>query len=82
MSWHRPDNIRLIVDSLHALEFIDEILVWNNNPRIQLSFSLPRGPSDRIAEEPRLAARYLCAAQAHHELQLGIGSQIAFSWSG
>ena len=28
LSWHRPDNIRLIVDSLHALEFIDEILVW------------------------------------------------------
>jgi GT2 family glycosyltransferase len=68
LSWKRPDNIRLIVDSLHALEFIDEILVWNNNPEIELSCSLP---NVRVIQSPKnlgCAARYLCAAQARNDV--------------
>jgi hypothetical protein len=68
LSWKRPDNIRLIVDSLQALEFIDEILVWNNNPEIELSYSLP---NVRVIQSPKnlgCAARYVCAAQARNEV--------------
>ena len=68
LSWRRPDNIRLIVESLSPLEFIDEILVWNNNPEVQLSFSLPKVRVISSSENLGCAARYLCAAQARHEV--------------
>lgn len=68
LSWQRPDNIRLIVDSLSPLEFIDEILVWNNNPAVSLSFSLPKVRVINSPENLGCAARYLCAAQARNEV--------------
>lgn len=32
LNWKRPENVRLIVDSLKQLELIDDVIVWNNNP--------------------------------------------------
>ena len=66
LSWQRPDNIRLIVESLHSLEFVDEVLVWSNNPQAQLSFSLPKVRVISSLENLGCAARYLCAAQARN----------------
>lgn len=68
LSWRRPDNLRLIVESLAPLEFLDEILVWNINPEVRLSFSLPKVRVINSPENRGCAARYLCAAHARNEI--------------
>lgn len=38
LSWKRPKNIPIILRSLYHSENIDEIILWNNNPKIQLKY--------------------------------------------
>jgi len=37
LSWKRPKNIDVIVAELRRVEAVREIIVWNNNPAIQMS---------------------------------------------
>ncbi|HUA57483.1 MAG TPA: glycosyltransferase family 2 protein, partial [Verrucomicrobiae bacterium] len=38
ISWKRPQNLPVVVRALRQVPCIDEILIWNNNPRVQLEF--------------------------------------------
>lgn len=67
LSWRRPQNLPAIVRSLEPLEFIDEILVWNNDPACRLD--LP-GRKVRVIDAERnegCLGRFLCARQARNE---------------
>jgi len=66
LSWKRPRNLQLIVRSLHQLEFIDEILIWNNDPSVQLEFPGTRVRVFRSEENVLTYGRYLCARQARN----------------
>ena len=68
LSWKRPQNLQQIVDSLHGHDFIDEILVWNNNPEVHLTLV---GSKVRvIPSRSNLVCygRFACAAQARNEI--------------
>lgn len=66
LSWKRPGNLQKIVDNLERHDFIDEVLVWNNNPDVRLSL---HGRNVRVIDsrEKICYGRYLCAAEARHE---------------
>lgn len=38
LSWKRPKNIPIILSSLYRSKNIEEIILWNNNQRIQLKY--------------------------------------------
>ncbi|MCE7988992.1 MAG: glycosyltransferase family 2 protein [Caldilinea sp. CFX5] len=68
LSWKRPYNMQPIVDSLRRHDFIDEILVWNNNPEVKLAL---RGANVRVIQSPQneiCYGRYLCAREAQHNI--------------
>lgn len=68
LAWRRPDNIRRIVELLVAHEFIDEILIWRNDPSVPLHVESPKA---RIIDAPSnliCHGRFLAAAQARHSL--------------
>ena len=67
LSWKRPRNLQPIVRSLHGYEFVDEILVWNNNPRVSLKLA---GNKVRVLDSDRnmgCYGRFLCAKQAKND---------------
>jgi hypothetical protein len=39
LSWKRPTNIPRIINEILSVPFVKEVIVWNNNPKIQLDFS-------------------------------------------
>jgi glycosyltransferase involved in cell wall biosynthesis len=39
LSWKRPTNMPRIVNEILSVPFVKEIIIWNNNPEIQLEFS-------------------------------------------
>ena len=68
LSYKRPANMQPIVDSLHPLEFIDEIIVWNNNPDLTLQLE---GRKVRVINAPENSlclGRFLCAREAQHSI--------------
>ncbi|MCD4788933.1 MAG: glycosyltransferase [Bacteroidales bacterium] len=68
LSYKRPNNLQLIIDSIHDYPFIDEILVWNNNPNAKLSLL---GEKVRIIESEEnmiCYGRFLCAKNARNEV--------------
>jgi hypothetical protein len=68
LSWKRLGNLEIIVNALRQLEFIDEILVWNNNPDVCLNF---RDGKTRVIQSPDnqvCYGRFLCAAQARNSV--------------
>jgi glycosyltransferase involved in cell wall biosynthesis len=66
VSWKRPQNVRVIVEALRRVEFIDEILVWNNNPEVKLEFADAKTRVIESAENQSCYGRFLCAAQARN----------------
>ncbi|HTS71733.1 MAG TPA: glycosyltransferase [Terriglobia bacterium] len=66
LSWKRPQNLKIIVRELSQLEFIDEILVWNNNPSVRLEFSNRKTRVIECSENQSCYGRFLCAAQARN----------------
>jgi glycosyltransferase involved in cell wall biosynthesis len=68
LSWKRQHHMQAIVDSLHGLDFIDEILVWNNNAQTPLNL---RGERVRvITSEKNLLCygRFAYARLARNEI--------------
>jgi hypothetical protein len=54
LSYRRPKNMRYIVDSLLACEFVREILLSNNNPEIRIEdFLCSNDLRLRIVNQPR-----------------------------
>ncbi len=52
VNYMRPDNIPLILDSLRALDWVDEIIVWDNSPPVVREdcsvWDVPEWVSDRF----------------------------------
>jgi glycosyltransferase involved in cell wall biosynthesis len=68
LSYKRPSNLQPIVDSLHSYDFIDEILVWNNNPDIRLKL---RGSKVRVIDSKEnllCFGRFQCSQQAKNSV--------------
>lgn len=68
LSWQRPENMQLIVDSLRKEKCIDDITIWNNNPNIELSI---KGDNIRIINSPtnvKTYGRFLAAQHAKHPM--------------
>jgi hypothetical protein len=68
VSWKRPQNLQPIADSLGCYEFVDEILVWNNNPESRLRL---QGDKVRVldADENMMCyGRFLCAREARNHI--------------
>ena len=68
LSWKRPENLKRIVNSIRKLEFIDEILVWNNNPEVTLSFPYEKVRIIQSKENLMCYGRFLCAKEAKNEI--------------
>jgi GT2 family glycosyltransferase len=66
LSWKRPQNLKIIVRELSQIEFIDEILVWNNNPAVRLEFSDGKTRVIESGQNQNCYGRFLCAAQARN----------------
>ncbi len=66
LSWKRPQNLPAIVRSLRRLEFIDEILIWNNHPGVQLEIADSNTRVIQSSQNQSCYGRYLCAAQARN----------------
>lgn len=57
-----------IVDSVLAYSFIDEVVIWNNDPEVPLCL---RGENVRVVSSPRNVktfGRYLCAYHARNDV--------------
>jgi GT2 family glycosyltransferase len=66
VSWKRPQNLRAIVRTLGRLEFIDEILIWNNDPATRLEFPDSNVRVLPSSENQSCYGRFLCAAEARN----------------
>jgi hypothetical protein len=68
LSWKRPHNLPAIVADVGRHPFIDEILIWNNDPSVRLEFGDPRV---RVLESPEnlvCHGRFLCALEARNSV--------------
>lgn len=68
LSYKRPWNLQPIVDSLHPYNFVDEILVWNNNPEVKLTLSGDKVRVLNSRENTICLGRFLCAKQARNRI--------------
>jgi glycosyltransferase involved in cell wall biosynthesis len=66
VSWKRPQNLPTIVQALRRVECIDEILIWNNNPRVKLELSESNTRVIQSSENLSCYGRFVCAAQARN----------------
>jgi len=66
VSWKRPQNLPVIVQALRRVDFIDEILIWNNNPEVHLQISDSNTRVIQSDENQSCYGRFLCAAQARN----------------
>lgn len=68
LSWKRPHNIARIVARLRQCKFIDDILIWNNNPEITLVIEVKGVQIISSDQNCVTYGRYLCAQQAKHSI--------------
>jgi hypothetical protein len=66
LSWKRPYNLPAILHTLRRLEFIDEILIWNNDPSTRLEFDDGHTRILQASENLSCYGRFLCAAAARN----------------
>lgn len=68
LSWKRPQNLPKIVEHLRRHDFIDEILVWNNDPGCDLQLD---GDDVRVIDAPEnlyCYGRFLCVREAKNAI--------------
>lgn len=68
LSYKRPHNIQHIVNSLHGYSFIDEIIVWNNNPEIKLALQGDKVKVINSNKNVLCYGRFLCIKEAKNEI--------------
>ena len=66
LSFRRPANLTRIVAQLDGLDFIDEILVWNNAPQTPLHLPSRKARVLTGSGNEGCKARFTCAAQARN----------------
>jgi glycosyltransferase involved in cell wall biosynthesis len=68
LSYKRMENVQRIVDALLACDFLDEVVVSNNNPEVRMADHLRiRSPRVRVIDQPTR-----CFASIRFELALGL----------
>lgn len=68
LSWKRPQNLPVIIATLREFDFINEILVWNNNPELRLEVDDPITRVIDSEDNAMCYGRFLCAAQARNRV--------------
>ncbi|QDT40357.1 SPBc2 prophage-derived glycosyltransferase SunS [Gimesia alba] len=68
LSWKRPDNLGQIISHLRQYAFIDDILIWNNNPEIHLEIDIAGVHVIQADQNLVTYGRFLCAQQAQHPI--------------
>jgi hypothetical protein len=68
LSWRRPHNLPAIVAGLGRHSFVDEILIWANDPAVPLDFGDERVRVLSSRENVGCYGRYLCAEQARNRI--------------
>ena len=68
LSWKRHENILQIVRHLKTHDFIDEVLVWNNNPEVPLQINVPDVKVINSDKNLVTYARFLCAREARNDV--------------
>lgn len=68
VSWKRPDNLRAIVRHLRTFSFIDDIVIWNNNPLVELSIDDDRTLVINSSVNLVTYGRYLASYHAKHDV--------------
>ncbi len=68
LSYKRPGNIQKIVDNIHQYNFIDEILIWNNNTEHELNIKGYKVRVINTIENSICYGRFLCAREAKNEI--------------
>lgn len=66
LSWKRPENIGQIITHLRQHSFIDDILIWNNNPELHLDIEMEGVRVIQSDKNLVTYGRFLCAQQAQH----------------
>jgi hypothetical protein len=68
LSWKRPHNLPIIIAALRQASFINEILVWNNNPDLRLEVDDPITRVINSEDNAMCYGRFLCAAEARNRI--------------
>jgi hypothetical protein len=68
LGWRRPHNLRPIVANLGRHSFVDEILIWANDPAVPLDIGDARVRVIRSPGNLGCYGRYLCAEQARNRV--------------
>lgn len=66
LSWKRPQNLPVVIESLRAIRHIAEIVVWNNNPEHKLVIDEPDVLVINAPKNYKCFARYCVAPLASH----------------
>lgn len=67
LNWKRPDGVREICKELNSYALIEEIIVWNNNPEINLSLEEKKVRVINCSHDFGLFTRFAAASLAKHE---------------
>lgn len=68
VTWRRPENTRRIVEQLLTLDFVGEVLVWRNDPSVNLWLPTPKVRIIDSHTNVICYGRYLCAEKAAYPL--------------
>ncbi len=68
LSWKRPQNLPVIIATLREAGFINEILIWNNNPELRVEVDDPITRVIDSEENAMCYGRFLCAAEARNRV--------------
>ena len=66
-SWKRPDNIRRIIDSQKDYDLIGEILIFNNNPKVDIKYDHPKIKIINANTDFGLRTRWINGALAEND---------------
>jgi glycosyltransferase involved in cell wall biosynthesis len=68
LSYKRPGNIQKIIDSIQDYPFIEEILIWNNDPNCKFTLSNNKVRVIDSSENMICYGRFLCAQEAKNDI--------------
>jgi LPS sulfotransferase NodH len=67
LSWKRPNNMQRIVDHLRTHDFLDDIIIWNNNPEVELQIQDENTTIINSATNVKTLGRFLAVYHTKHE---------------
>jgi hypothetical protein len=67
MNWKKPDTVKEIIDKYIGYEFVDDVVIWNNNSEQAFSYEHPSVKVVNCARDCGLDSRFAAASLAQHE---------------